>query len=228
MRSSLPRLLLLVLCIALPVPANGGGAESAKLQTKEHKIIYSIGLSLAQTVHEFELSEAEFQILLDGLSDGALGREPKISHSMWARRIDRFRTQRVARTRERTQAASEEFLSRKRQDSGAVRKPSGLIYTELEPGTGPQPSQSDTVRVHYHGVRADNSVFDSTRDRSPATFALDGVIPCWTEGLQLMKVGGRSELVCPSEIAYGEKGVKGSIKPGAVLSFQVELLDIVQ
>ncbi len=227
MRSSLPRLLLLVLCIALPVPASAGGAEAAKL-TKEEKIIYTIGLSLAQAVQELELSEAEFQVLLDGLSDAALGREPKISPSMWARRIDGFRTQRVARARERTQAASNEFLSRAQQDSSAVRKPSGLIYTELEAGTGTQPSQSDTVRVHYHGIRADGSVFDSTRDRSPATFGLDAVIPCWTEGLQMMKVGGRSQLVCPSEIAYGEKGVRGSIKPGAVLSFQVELLEIVQ
>ncbi len=227
MRSSLPRLLLLVLSVALPVPASGGGAETVKL-TKEEKIIYTIGLSLAQAVQELELSEAEFQILLDGLSDAALGREPKISPSMWGRRIDGFRTQRIARARERTQAASNEFLSRAEQDPGAVRKPSGLIYTELEPGTGAQPSRNDTVRVHYHGSRADGSVFDSTRGRSAATFGLDAVIPCWTEGLQMMKVGGRSELVCPSEIGYGEKGVKGSIKPGAVLSFQVELLEIVQ
>ncbi len=228
MLSALPRLLLLVLCLALPLPASSGGAEAGELQTKEEKIIYVIGLSLAQAVQEFELSEAEFQILLVGLSDGALGREPKISPSMWARRIDDLRSQRVGKARERMRATGDEFLSRAQEDAGAVIKPSGLIYTELEAGAGAKPNRSDQVRVHYHGTRTDGSVFDSTRDRSPATFGLDGVIPCWTEGLQLMKVGGRSELVCPSEIAYGEQGIKGSIKPGSVLSFQVELLEIVQ
>ena len=227
MRASL-RLLLFTLCVAVPVAASGGGAETGELATKEEKIVYVIGLSLAQTVQEFELSETELQILLDGLSDGVLGHEPKVSPSMWARRIDTLRTQRVGVARERTRAASDEFLSRAQRAPGATRKPSGLIYTELEPGTGPQPVGSDQVRVHYHGTRADGSVFDSTRDRSPATFGLDVVIPCWTEGLQLMRVGGQSELVCPSEIAYGEQGIKGSIKPGAVLSFQVELLEIVQ
>ncbi len=228
MRASFSRLLLFVLCVGLPASASGGGAEPGELQSKEEKIIYTIGLSLAQTVQDFELSETELQIMLDGLSDGALGRDPKISPSKWARRIDGFRTQRVASARERTRAASDAFLSGAERDLGAVRKPSGLIYTELEPGTGAQPSGSDRVRVNYHGTRVDGSVFDSTRERSPATFAIDAVIPCWTEGLQLMKVGGRSELVCPPQIAYGEAGFKGSIKPGAALSFQVELLEIVQ
>ena len=89
------------------------------------------------------------------------------------------------------------------------------------------PKATDTVKVHYHGTLPNGKVFDSSRDRGePATFPLNGVIKCWTEGVQLMKVGGKSKLVCPSDIAYGERGAGGAIPPGATLIFEVELLGI--
>src|SRR6185295_3867195 len=87
---------------------------------------------------------------------------------------------------------------------------------------------SDRVKVHYHGTLADGTVFDSSVDRgTPATFPLNGVIPCWTEGLQQMKVGGKSKLICPSDVAYGDRGSPPKIKPGSTLVFDVELLEIV-
>ena len=225
MRASLGIALLLVLG-ALPLRASGGGADNGELVTREQKIVYALGLSLAQFLEEFELDEQELGVLVDGLSDGTLGREPKVSSTVWTRRIEGFRKQRVEQARTRMQKVASEFLARAEAEPGAARKPSGLIYTEIEGGTGPSPKASDRVTVSYHGTRTDGTVFDSSRDRGPATFALDGVIPCWTEGLRLMKVGGRSELVCPPDLAYGDTGVQGSIKPGSVLSFEVELLEI--
>ena len=110
----------------------------------------------------------------------------------------------------------------------ATKTASGLIITTIKPGTGPSPKATDTVKVHYHGTLIDGSVFDSSIERKePATFQLNGVIPCWTEGLQLMKVGGKSRLVCPSNLAYGDRGAGIKIKPGAALVFDVELLEIV-
>ena len=110
--------------------------------------------------------------------------------------------------------------------SGAKQLPSGLIYTEITPGTGAQPGPTDKVKVHYHGTLRDGSVFDSSVQRgTPAEFPLNRVIACWTEGVGMMKVGGKSKLVCPPDIAYGDRGSQ-TIKGGAVLIFEVELLDI--
>jgi len=104
---------------------------------------------------------------------------------------------------------------------------SGLVITHLVEGSGPGPEATDTVRVHYHGTFPDGSVFDSSVERGqPATFPLNRVIRCWTEGVQLMKVGGKARLVCPPEIAYGARGAPPRIPPSATLHFEVELLAI--
>jgi FKBP-type peptidyl-prolyl cis-trans isomerase FkpA len=106
---------------------------------------------------------------------------------------------------------------------------SGLLITPLKEGTGASPNSSDSVKVHYRGVLVDGKEFDSSYGRGqPATFPLNRVIPCWTEGVQLMKVGGKAKLVCPSKLAYGSQGIPGTIPPDATLVFEVELLEIVK
>jgi len=108
---------------------------------------------------------------------------------------------------------------------GAVTTSSGLVYRELRPGTGESPRATDTVKVNYRGMLIDGTEFDSSYKRNePAEFPLDRVIPCWTEGLQRMKVGGQSQLVCPSAIAYGQRGSPPVIPGGATLIFEIELL----
>jgi FKBP-type peptidyl-prolyl cis-trans isomerase FkpA len=112
-------------------------------------------------------------------------------------------------------------------EPGAERTPSGLIYRELTLGNGPMPAASNTVRVHYRGTLVDGTPFDSSYERNePAEFPLTRVISCWTEGVQKMRVGGKSQLVCPATIAYGAEGRPG-IPGGATLVFEVELLGIV-
>jgi FKBP-type peptidyl-prolyl cis-trans isomerase FkpA len=104
---------------------------------------------------------------------------------------------------------------------------SGLVVTQLREGSGPSPVRSSTVIVHYHGTLADGSVFDSSVERGkPAQFPLTRVIPCWTEGLQQMKLGGKARLLCPPAIAYGALGKPPKIPSNATLYFDVELLDI--
>jgi FKBP-type peptidyl-prolyl cis-trans isomerase FkpA len=110
---------------------------------------------------------------------------------------------------------------------GAKKTASGLIYIETQAGTGAQPTAADTVKVHYKGTLTNGTEFDSSYKRgTPAEFPLSGVIKCWTEGVAMMKVGGKAKLVCPSEIAYGERGAGGSIPPNSVLNFEVELIAI--
>ena len=110
---------------------------------------------------------------------------------------------------------------------GATRTASGLVYRELTPGTGASPKPTDVVKVHYRGTLVDGTEFDSSYKRNePAQFPLNRVIPCWTEGVQKMKVGGKSQLVCPSSIAYGDAGSPPVIPGGATLVFEIELLGI--
>ena len=109
-----------------------------------------------------------------------------------------------------------------------MKQPTGYVYTEIKAGTGPAPKATDKVKVHYTGTLIDGTVFDSSVQRGePVTFALNQVVPCWTQGVQLMKAGGKAKLVCPSELAYGDNGAPGGkIKGGATLVFEVELLGI--
>ena len=113
------------------------------------------------------------------------------------------------------------------KEPGAVVTASGLVYRSLKDGTGASPSASDKVKVHYRGTFPDGKEFDSSYKRNEAIeFPLSGVIKCWTEGVQRMKVGGKAKLTCPSSIAYGERGAGGAIPPNATLLFEVELLGI--
>src|SRR6476646_1744687 len=120
--------------------------------------------------------------------------------------------------------AGEKFLEENKKRPGVVELEPGLQYEILTEGHGPKPSVSNSVTCHYHGTLTDGTVFDSSVLRgTPATFPLNGVIKCWTEGVQLMKVGGKSRLVCPSDLAYGDNGAPPRIKPGSTLVFEVEL-----
>jgi FKBP-type peptidyl-prolyl cis-trans isomerase FkpA len=119
-------------------------------------------------------------------------------------------------------------LAKAAAEPGAAVKPSGLVFKSIKDGSGAQPEATDTVRVHYRGTFPDGREFDSSYKRGqPASFPLNRVIKCWTEGLQLMKPGGKAKLTCPAAIAYGDKGAGGGeIPPGAVLQFEVELLSV--
>ncbi len=142
--------------------------------------------------------------------------------------IQTIHTARMASANAEEASASAEFLEREAAAEGAVQSESGLIMQVLVAGEGEQPEPTNEVRVHYHGTLRDGTVFDSSVDRGdPAQFPLDRVIPCWTEALTQMKVGGKSRIVCPASIAYGVRGM-GSIPGDAALVFEVELLEIVK
>lgn len=113
------------------------------------------------------------------------------------------------------------------KETGAQVTKSGLVYRSLKDGTGASPLATDRVKVHYKGSFPDGKEFDSSYKRGePTEFPLNGVIPCWTEGVQLMKTGGKAKLTCPSAIAYGQRGAGGVVPPNATLVFEVELLGV--
>ena len=205
------------------------GAAGPELKTEDQKTLYALGLVISQNLASFNLSPSELESVLAGVSDGVLKKDFKVDPSAYVPKIQQLQAARAGSVAATEKKAGQAFLDRAAAEKGATRTPSGLIITTLKPGTGPSPKATDRVKVHYHGTLTDGTVFDSSVQRGePITLGLNQVIKCWTEGVQMMKVGGKSKLVCPSDIAYGDQGRPPAIKPGATLVFEVELLEIVK
>ena len=194
----------------------------------DQKTLYALGLAISQSLGTFSLSDAELDMVKNGLTDGVLKRPPKADLQTFGPKIQQLQQSRVALVAEGEKKAGAAFLAKAASEKGATKTESGIVITTIKPGTGAVPKATDTVKVHYHGTLADGTVFDSSIKRGePATFPLNKVIKCWTEGVQQIKVGGKSRLVCPSNLAYGDGGSPPIIKPGSTLVFEVELLEVV-
>jgi FKBP-type peptidyl-prolyl cis-trans isomerase FkpA/FKBP-type peptidyl-prolyl cis-trans isomerase FklB len=205
-------------------------AAQPKLETDEQKTVYALGLILAQNLQQFALTPAEIELVKAGLTDGLLHpKDRKVDPQAFGPKIQELQKTRAAAVAGNERKAGQAFVDKAAAEKGAVKTASGAIVTTLKPGTGASPTANDKVKVHYHGTLTDGSVFDSSVQRGePITFPLNGVIKCWTEGVQQIKVGGKSRLVCPADTAYGDRGAPPRIKPGATLVFEVELLEIVK
>ena len=203
-------------------------ANSSAPETDDQKILNALGQALAQNVVEADLTAEELAFLQRGLADAVLGQEALVDLDEFGPQIQGFMQQRAAVVAEAELVQATAFLEEQANADGAERTESGIVILEITAGSGDSPAAEDTVQVHYHGTLRDGTVFDSSVDRGePATFPLSGVIPCWTEGLQHIAVGGKSRLVCPPDLAYGPQGPPG-IPGNAALVFEVELLDIVE
>ena len=214
---------------ATAAPAKPGSARLAggPPMTESAKTLYALGLVLSQNLQPLRLSAADLASVQQGIADGVLGRPAKVDLQTYGPKIREFVSARISSGAEGEKKAGAAFLAKEAGESGAVKQPTGFLYKEIKAGSGATPKATDKVKVHYRGTLIDGTVFDSSIDRGePVTFALNGVIPCWTQGLQLMKAGGKARFVCPSELAYGDQGRPPAIKGGATLVFDVELLSI--
>jgi FKBP-type peptidyl-prolyl cis-trans isomerase FkpA len=200
-------------------------APAPKPMTDEEKIIYALGLTMYRSLGQFDLSAAELDLLKKALTDAAAGK-PAEDLQTWGPKIQGLAGSRAARAAEKQKALSAAFLSKAAGEAGAQKTESGMVYRELRPGAGESPKATDTVKVNYRGTLVDGTEFDSSYKRGePAQFSLNGVIKCWTEGVEKMKAGGKSQLICPADLAYGDGGRPG-IPGGATLVFEIELLQI--
>ena len=209
-------------------PATAARAKPAAalpLTTDTQKTIYALGLAMYRSLGQFDLSPEELELVKRAIGDAAANK-PAVKLEEWGPKIQGLARERQTAEANKQKAVSQAYLAKCAAAPGAVKTPSGLIYRELRPGTGKSPAATDTVKVNYAGTLIDGTEFDSSYKRNePATFPLDHVIKCWTEGVQRMKVGGKSELVCPADIAYGDRA-QPSIPAGSTLVFTVELLDV--
>jgi FKBP-type peptidyl-prolyl cis-trans isomerase FkpA len=210
---------------------NAVASPTAATMTEDEKACYALGAAIgqqaAQSVKALNLSPAELEILKKGLAASLAGEKSEYTLEQYGQKLQARAQAQAATVAAAEKGKSAAFRSAAAAEAGSVTTASGLVYRTITPGTGPSPKATDVVSVHYHGTLPDGKVFDSSVQRGkPVEFPLNQVIPCWTEGVQRMKVGEKARLVCPSEIAYGDGGRGPDIPPGATLVFEVDLLGI--
>lgn len=200
-------------------------------ETDEQKTIYALGLAIARSLKPFDMSPEEVKLVTAGLNAGLTNTKPAVDLGDYTEKLDALAKSRSAGRAAKEREASAALLAAAAKQKGAQTLASGLVYQEIKAGSGDSPTTKDGVVVQYTGKRRDGSVFDSSVERGePADFPLARMIPCWTEGLQRMKPGGKAVITCPADLAYGDTGVPpGSgemIAPGAALQFEVELISV--
>ena len=214
---------VLALVFAFTLPA-----RAVEPTTEDQKAFYALGVGISKQLVQLQpLTPEEVELISQGLADSLGNKPPKADPEKYGTKIREIAQARMKVAGEAERKKGAEFLEKAAKEKGAKKTESGLVYQDITPGTGDQPKATDTVKVNYRGTLTDGTEFDSSYKRNqPATFPLSGVIKCWTEGVQLMKVGGKAKFVCPSDIAYGDRGSPPLIKPGSTLAFEIELLGI--
>ncbi len=214
--------------------APAGSAGDAALDTEAQKFSYSAGYEIGTRLGQMGEVDVDLGALTAGLSDAYNGSDARLTdEEMAAVKQSVYKAAAEKRNAERSEQAGanlsegQAFLAENAEKEGVVTTESGLQYMIVEEGEGEAPSATDTVVVHYTGTLLDGSEFDSSHKRGqPATFKLNGVIKGWTEGLQMVKPGGKAKLFIPPELAYGERGAGAMIGPNQTLIFDVELIEV--
>jgi len=225
-RSSRGPLVRLFIAVTAALALWAGAARTEDL-SDDQKTFYYMGVTMEQHLRTFTLSDEELDLVIRGLREAHAGKQLELDRATYREKLKALGEQRFEQAAAAEKLKAHAFLAEAAQTKGAIRTESGLIYIEITPGSGRSPQPADTVKVNYRGALRDGTVFDSSEQRGgPFEFRLDRVIPCWSEGVSMMKVGGKSLIVCPPEIAYGERGSPPAIPGNAALSFEVELLEI--
>jgi FKBP-type peptidyl-prolyl cis-trans isomerase FkpA len=215
--------LALVLALAACAPQ---GSAPKPVVSEQDKTLHAIGGVIAKNLEVFQLTPEETERVIDGIRAGLAGKS-QVKLEEFQGKISELARTRMAGNSKKREEEDAKAIAALAHDPKAVTAPNGLIYIPIEEGKGPSPKATDKVKVHYKGTLVDGKEFDSSYKRGePISFPLNGVIPCWTEGVQKMKVGGKAKLVCPAPIAYGENGRPPVIPGGATLIFEIELISI--
>lgn len=226
------RLVAVMLCAAFAAsPALA--AKKVELKTQKDKVSYSLGYDMGNTFKQNDV-DVDLDIMLRGMKDAMTGGKALLTEQEVRDTLTSLRQELMAKQQEKRKELTEKnkkegeaFLAENKKKEGVKTLPSGLQYMMLEEGKGKSPKATDKVTVHYRGTLIDGTEFDSSHKRGqPATFVLNQVIRGWTEGVQLMKEGGKMQLFIPSELAYGERGAGQMIGPNAALIFEIELISV--
>jgi len=201
--------------------------KDVKLANEIDSVSYSLGLNVAKTVKLQGLDEINMDALMKAINDVYLDKDPMLSDMDAGQCLNSYMQKAQLEKSNASKEAGEAFLAQNKTKEGIITTESGLQYEVITEGTGDKPGLQDKVTTHYHGTLIDGTVFDSSVNRGdPVSFPVNGVIPGWTEALQLMSVGSKWKLYVPSELAYGQRGAGGAIGPNETLIFEVELISI--
>jgi FKBP-type peptidyl-prolyl cis-trans isomerase FkpA len=225
-RSFMRKFIIAVVVLLLAVPV-----LAAQPQTEDQKTLYALGAKVVDDLKKqlsvLNFSTEEYEFILQGINDAAAGKTLVADPETYMPKFNALALARIQAEAQKQKELAKPYLEKAAKEEGVEKTPSGLIYKQIKAGTGAQAKTSDTVKVHYTGTFIDGKVFDSSVERGqPVEFPLGQVIPCWTEGVSKMKVGGKAKLICPSELAYGDQGRPPVITGGSTLIFEVELLEI--
>jgi len=211
------------------VAHKSAAATPVLLKTTQDSLSYAIGLSLANFYKQQNITGVNTALVMRAITDVNKGSKLPMDEQQANACIVNYMQKEKAAKASVAKKQGEDFLAANKTKPGVVTTPSGLQYLVLKAGTGEKPKLTDMVRVHYHGTLIDGRVFDSSVERKqPIELAVNGVIPGWTEALQMMPVGSKWRLFIPSNLAYGDQQAGPLIAPGSTLIFEVELLDIVK
>jgi FKBP-type peptidyl-prolyl cis-trans isomerase FkpA len=203
-------------------------AKEQAPMTEEQKTLYALGLLMSNGLEPFSLTPEELAQVQKGLADGVGKAKTDVNAEEMIPKVQELQRSRMAAASAKVAAAGVAFLDKASKEAGVTKTTSGMLIKHTTEGKGASPAATDQVKVHYEGRLIDGKVFDSSIARGePATFPLNGVIACWTEGVQTMKVGGKAQFTCPANLAYGEQSPP-NIPPQSTLVFDVELLEIVK
>ena len=203
-------------------------AAASEPTTDDQKTFYALGLAINQSLSNFNLSEPEFELVKAGMADGFFKRPPKVDLKAFGQKISELQQARASIIAEAEKKVGAAFLTKAAAESGAKKTESGAVLITIKEGKGAAPKIADTVKVYVLGTLVDGTVFDdSAKQGNPITVRVNEMSKCWVEGIQQMKVGGKSKLICPSNLGYRDKGLPPLIKPGATLVFEIELIEIV-
>lgn len=221
------RSLITAACITLlAVPVYAASQDQKPLQTEDQKTLYAVGEVIARQLTVFDLTPDELDIVKQGMTDGVTGKKPLVEMEAYKNKIQQLAVARRDAQGAKLAAKAKEVVDQAAKEKGAVKTPSGMVYVPIKEGTGAAPAATDKVKVNYRGTFVDGKEFDSSyATGQPVEFKLNQVVKCWTEGLQMMKPGGKAKLVCPPDLAYGERG-SGAIPANSTLLFDVELIEV--
>jgi len=229
------RLLVFIFCaitlfFGLQACDNAGGGSvpaKAELETMEDTILYGMGMSVMSTVvDQFNIEEPDMGAIIAGMRD-VMDENQKFTNEEFNTIAQGYFQQQQAKIGEDNRAEGQAFLAENAEKEGVITTESGLQYEVIEEGSGESPAPNDQVTVHYEGRTIDGEVFDSSLERGePISFPVNGVIPGWSEALQLMKPGAKYKLYIPGDLAYGPRGAGADIGPNETLIFDVELISV--